>query len=999
MTHQPGRSRATEIMRGLGALAVLLFLLAGLPAALVAVGGSPIPHAVPSWTRITATLAQPDTGNTLFLAVVKGIGWIAWLLFMTATLTETIAYLRGCPTRRLPRPIRPMQHLARDLIATIALIVSTGAPLASSTTASLTHQTAVAANKPTAASAAVTAEIATTPSNGLHGRVRLAAHETPATEPRRWKTRVITRGDTLWAIARHEYGSGIKYLRIFNASKHLTQPHGLPRLSDPDRIYPGQRIKVPASGNHGVSGPTRTRPTSPARHHPVRSAPPSQPPRRSSAPTPAQPTAPGAPPAAPSTTASPTATSAATPSTSPTATTPAPTRQPGRASQPTTGNAPATPTHPAPTPRPTALARSSHPGPEPTPSEPTHPHDRPHGAPATVRLPSGAYVGLGLAGAISLALAATRLHRRRCRPHLDEWPDPAPTDPAPPVPTPVAHARKAHLDAFTDCGQPIPSDAELLARDATAPSPAQLTIGTREGQDLTISLAGLNLALTGPGNLEVVRAIVTELLAKSRRYRVELLIPEPDAAALFAGTGIDVTGLAATVPGLVITASLTAAITHLEAEIIHRARLMETTDAPDVPALREADPGEPLPAIILITTAPTSGEALQAILQLGRPYDVGGLLLGDRAAGTTLTLAADGTITRATGPETDLWTGAQFFHLPATDAGTMLQVIQTANGAPEPATPTPPVSTPPAATPPEAKDTAQAPQAAPNKPTAVKTPSPGAEGDAPVARPVQLRLLGAVRVEASGELIATGLRRIARDLLAYLALHPDGITRDQGIDALMPDRDPDAGTTMLHTAINNVRKTLRAATGLRQPMFINHEAGRYRLDPTLIDVDLWRLQAALHQAHKATSDANRITALQQIPDLYTGELADDLTYEWAETERERLRRHATDALAHLARLLKDDHPEQALTVLEHAIEHDPYAEPLYQDLMRHQTHLGRPDAVRRTYQLLANRLADLDVEPTDETHRLHLELLRPTAESTRSVGSGNKRANPRDHEH
>ncbi|MEV5704803.1 BTAD domain-containing putative transcriptional regulator [Actinoallomurus sp. NPDC052274] len=984
MRHQPGRSRTAEIRRGLGALIVLLLLLAGFPAALTVVAGSPIPHGVPSWAQITATLTQPDTGNTLFLAVVKVIGWIAWILFAIATLAETVAYLRGCPARRLPRPIRPMQHLARDLVATVALLISTGAPLANSTTASLTHETVAAADeRPTDVRAANTM----TPSAVFDGRVRLAAHEAPTTEARPWKTRVITRGDSLWAIARHEYGSGIKYLRIFNASKHLTQPHGLPNLTDPDRIYPGQHLKIPTTGNGGATHPARHR--TPGHAHdstPPPAASPSQTGRPSAA-APANPT-PNPTTARSSATASPPAASSATPAASPTATTPPPTGQPGTASQPATGHAPATPT-PAP---PAAPARSAHPRPEPTPSEPAHPQDQAHGAPVAVRLPSGAYVGLGLAGAISLALAATRLHRRRRRPHLDEWPDPTGTDPAPPPPAPVARARKTHLDTLTHHSRPIPSDADLLTQDATTPPPGQLTIGTRDGRDLTITLGGLNLALTGPGNLDAARAIMTELLAKSRRYRVELLIPEPDATALLAGTGIDAADLASAVPGLVITASLAAAITHLEAEIIHRARLMETTDQPDVAALRQADPGEPLPAVILIATAPAAGDTLQAILQLGRPYDVGGLLLGDWGPGTTLTLATDGTSTRATGPDAGTWSGARLFHLPAADAGPMLQVIRTANGAPEPQTPGPPATPlPPKARPDTTSPAEPSPRPAPTRPPSTATPhQETATADSAPSRPVQLHLLGAVRLDAGGETVATGLRRIARDLLAYLALHPDGITRDQGIDALMPGRDPDTGTTMLHTGINNVRKTLRAATGLRQPMFINHTAGRYHLDPTLIDVDLWHLQTVLHQAQHATSDAERVTALQQIPDLYTGELADDLTYEWAETERERLRRHATDALAHLARLLQDHHPERALAVLEQAIDHDRYAEPLYQDLMRLQAQLGRLDAVRRTYQLLTNRLADLDVEPDEETDRLRLKLLRPTTEPTR------RRPPPRD---
>ena len=55
---------------------------------------------------------------------------------------------------------------------------------------------------------------------------------------------------------------------------------------------------------------------------------------------------------------------------------------------------------------------------------------------------------------------------------------------------------------------------------------------------------------------------------------------------------------------------------------------------------------------------------------------------------------------------------------------------------------------------------------------------------------------------------------------------------------------------------------------------------------------------------------------------------------------------------------------------------DPVAEELYRRLMRLQGQLGRPDAVRRTYRLLARRLAELDVDPDPETEQLVAELLR-----------------------
>jgi DNA-binding SARP family transcriptional activator len=65
-----------------------------------------------------------------------------------------------------------------------------------------------------------------------------------------------------------------------------------------------------------------------------------------------------------------------------------------------------------------------------------------------------------------------------------------------------------------------------------------------------------------------------------------------------------------------------------------------------------------------------------------------------------------------------------------------------------------------------------------------------------------------------------------------------------------------------------------------------------------------------------------------------------------------------------------------LAALEEAVDADPVAEELYRRVMRLEAELGRRDAVKRTYRLLARRLADLDVDPDPETKRLIADLLR-----------------------
>ena len=47
----------------------------------------------------------------------------------------------------------------------------------------------------------------------------------------------VAKGDTLWAIASKTLGNGARYEEIFEANK--------PMLSHPDKIYPGQVLRIP----------------------------------------------------------------------------------------------------------------------------------------------------------------------------------------------------------------------------------------------------------------------------------------------------------------------------------------------------------------------------------------------------------------------------------------------------------------------------------------------------------------------------------------------------------------------------------------------------------------------------------------------------------------------------------------------------------------------------------------------------------------------------------
>ena len=234
-------------------------------------------------------------------------------------------------------------------------------------------------------------------------------------------------------------------------------------------------------------------------------------------------------------------------------------------------------------------------------------------------------------------------------------------------------------------------------------------------------------------------------------------------------------------------------------------------------------------------------------------------------------------------------------------------------------------------------------------------------------------MLGPLQITAAGREIGTGLRK-ARELLAFLAVHPDGASGEAISEALWPGADPGRAAGQRNLALRKAREMLRTAAGLPAPMWILNASGRYRLDSALTGTDLQAFSAALEAARNASGEA-RLAACRRAVALYRGELAEGAGYEWAEPYAETARRRALDAWTAIAEILVPRDPGQALSALETALSHDPYNEYLYVRIMRLQAAAGRPDAVRRTLALLESKLADLGVTPSSQTRQAAAALL------------------------
>ncbi|HEV7975071.1 AfsR/SARP family transcriptional regulator [Amycolatopsis sp.] len=262
-----------------------------------------------------------------------------------------------------------------------------------------------------------------------------------------------------------------------------------------------------------------------------------------------------------------------------------------------------------------------------------------------------------------------------------------------------------------------------------------------------------------------------------------------------------------------------------------------------------------------------------------------------------------------------------------------------------------------------------------------------------MAPPIVLSVFGALKLTWRSDStcpdqlteISGGFSRRLTELLVFLAVHPDGVSRDAVVDALWAEHPPRDPASVLRTVVSRIRRAVESGTGGAVSEIVLAERGRYQLAPGLVDVDYWTFSAAMTRRRTAITDRARIAAYEAIAAAYGGSLADGLDADWLLAVREATRRDALDAITVLARARVHDDPSSTLDLLETARAFDPYNELLYRDIMRLEHTLGRHDAISRTLALLETRLSEIDATPTPATidlavrlRELHTDITAPS---------------------
>jgi DNA-binding SARP family transcriptional activator len=224
---------------------------------------------------------------------------------------------------------------------------------------------------------------------------------------------------------------------------------------------------------------------------------------------------------------------------------------------------------------------------------------------------------------------------------------------------------------------------------------------------------------------------------------------------------------------------------------------------------------------------------------------------------------------------------------------------------------------------------------------------------------------GRVQIRLGDDLIpGTTIRRKVLALLCFLLSRPNmSATRDQVLDGLWPDLDPEVAVNSLNQTVYFLRRVFEPYfSDDMSPGYVHHDSDVLWLDSELVDSRSIRAREAIRSAERDPSPEN----VDRLSRMYAGRFALDFAYEeWAGPYRDSM--HAAYLEITERAVTADTNSgafDRAIGLARRALEADPEAEQIELSLLRLYRRTGAHAAAAEQYAHYAAVLRnDLGIEP------------------------------------
>jgi len=250
---------------------------------------------------------------------------------------------------------------------------------------------------------------------------------------------------------------------------------------------------------------------------------------------------------------------------------------------------------------------------------------------------------------------------------------------------------------------------------------------------------------------------------------------------------------------------------------------------------------------------------------------------------------------------------------------------------------------------------------------------------------LQIHTLGPFSVFRDGERISDQQWKSQKNknLFKILLTHwGHALTKDQLMEWLWHDVDPQAAGRNLRVAVSQLRKTLEPGLDRGSAsQFIATTAAGYAINTEAdMQIDVIEFETAcknLIAALPASTDGTLLDAAEQIRAKYTGTYLEEDRYEdWAMARREEVDELYYNLLSDLAEVYaRLGQYRRAITTSRDVLSIDPLREAACKQVMLYLYLSGETSDAIRTYERFSNTLRDqLDIEPTPSLNDLYEQI-------------------------